>query len=279
MLKISHKCPVLMYFLMIVLMAVLLPPASLSREQTYRNSIGMEFVLIPTGSFVMGSPESEKGRDGAGGEIQHTVTLTQSVFMQTTEVTVAQWQSLMGKKFIGRRKGAKDAPVTKVSWEDSQKFIKKLNAKGDGVYRLPTEAEWEYACRAGSRTTYSWGNTIDCSKAMYANKTGKTDTCKLYIESLTLTPKKPAPVKTYAPNPWGLYDMHGNVWEWCQDWFDAYHGADAKDPQGPSKGTHRVTRGGSWSSTAHGCRSANRAFEHPYSRMPNTGFRVVREVD
>jgi len=279
MLKKSHIGHASLYLLIIVLMVAVLPPAGQSAEQTFRNSIGMEFVLIPSGSFRMGSPESEKGRDGAGGEIQHTVTLTHPVFMQTTEVTVEQWQSLMGKKLIGRRKGAKDAPVTKVSWKDSQKFIKKLNAKGEGVYRLPTEAEWEYACRAGSRTAYSWGNKMDCNMAMYANKTGKTDTCKLYIESLKLTPKKPAPVKTYAPNPWGLYDMHGNVWEWCQDWFETYHGADAIDPQGPRKGTHRVKRGGSWSSSAYGCRSANRALEHPSSRMSNTGFRLVKQAD
>ena len=115
--------------------------------------------------------------------------------------------------------------------------------------------------------------------AMYANKTGKADTCTLYIESLNLKAKQPAPVKTYAPNRWGLYDMHGNVWEWCQDWFEAYHGADAKDPQGPKQGTHRVKRGGSWSSTGYGCRSANRALEHPYSRMKNTGFRLVKQAD
>ena len=277
--KKSHIGHASLYLLMMVLMIAVLPQAGQSAEQVFRNSTGMAFVLIPTGSFVMGSPEGEKGRDGAGGEIQHTVTLSQPVFMQTTEVTVEQWQSLMGKKFIGRRKGAKDAPVTKVSWKDSQKFIKKLNAKGEGVYRLPTEAEWEYACRAGSRTAYSWGNKMDCSMAMYSNKTGKADTCELYIESINLKAKQPAQVKTYAPNRWGLYDMHGNVWEWCQDWYGAYHGADAKDPQGPSKGTHRVKRGGSWSSTAYGCRSANRALEHPHSRMPNTGFRVVREVD
>jgi len=279
MLKRNNKHPVPLYLLMIVLTAILIPWAGQSAEQTYQNSIGMEFVLIPAGSFVMGSPESEKGRDGAGGEIQHTVTLTQPFLMQTTEVTVTQWQRLMGKKFFGRRKGDKNVPVVKVSWIDSQKFIKKLNAMGEGVYRLPTEAEWEYACRAGSRSAYSWGDKIDCSMAMFANKTGKADTCKLYIESLSLTYKQPAPVKTYAPNRWGLYDMHGNVWEWCQDWFDAYHGADVNDPQGSGKGTHRVKRGGSWSSTAYGCRSANRAGEHPYSRMTNTGFRVVRAVD
>ena len=268
-----------LYLFLIVLTAALLPRMGLPNEKTLNNSIGMEFVKIPAGSFVMGSPEDEKGRDGSGGEIQHRVTLTKPIYMQTTEVTVKQWRSLMGKKFFGRRKGAESLPVTKVSWKDCQKFIKKLNTKGEGVYRLPTEAEWEYACRAGSDTIYNWGNTIDCDKAMFANKAGKTDRCTVYIKSLNLPTKQPAPVKTYAPNKWGLYDMHGNVWEWCQDWFGRYHGADAVDPKGPPKGTYRVKRGGSWSSTEYSCRSANRALEHPYSRMTHTGFRVVREVD
>jgi sulfatase modifying factor 1 len=203
MLKRNNRHSAPLYLLMIALAAILMPWAGQSAEQTYQNSIGMEFVLIPAGSFEMGSPESEKGRDGAGGEIQHRVTLTQPFLMQTTEVTVEQWQRVMGKKLIGRRKGDKNAPVAKVSWQDSQKFIKKLNAKGEGVYRLPTEAEWEYACRAGSSSAYSWGNNIDCSKAMFANKTGKADMCKLYIESLRLKPKQPAPVKNLCTQSMG----------------------------------------------------------------------------
>jgi formylglycine-generating enzyme required for sulfatase activity len=197
--------------------------------------------------------------------------------MQTTEVTVDQWESIMGKKLIGWRRGAGNMPITRVSWKDCQKFIKKLNERGEGVFRLPTEAEWEYACRAGTRTAYSWGEDIDCSKAMYDNEE-KTGTCQFYLQSLKISSGKPAPVKTFSPNPWGLYDMHGNVWEWCQDRYGDYNADHVKDPIGPQKGNNRVRRGGSWVSKDYDCRSANRAFSHPSNRINITGFRVVREA-
>jgi len=264
-------------FLFLVLLAALSPQLSAAFEKTYLNSIGMEFVLIPAGTFVMGSPEDEKNNDRFGGEVQHEVTLTKTFYMQTTEVTIEQWQRVMGKKLIGRRRGPKDLPVTKVSWKDCQKFIKKLNAIGEGVYRLPTEAEWEYACRAGSKTAYAWGDEIDCSQAMYGNKK-KSGTCTHYVKTLKLPAGQPAPVKTYAPNRWGLYDMHGNVWEWCQDWYGAYEMDRKKDPIGQKKGSKRIRRGGSWYSQDYDCRSANRAFAIPSNRIKITGFRVVREA-
>lgn len=275
--KISHKYPVLLYLLVIVLMAALFPPAGLSSEQTYRNSIGMEFVLIPAGSFAMGSLESEDGRDGGGKEIQHNVTLTKPIYMQVTEVTVDQWESIMGKKLIGWRKGAGNMPITRVSWKDCHKFIKKLNARGEGVYRLPTEAEWEYACRAGTKTAFSWGADIDCDKAVYGNKK-KSGICLEYFGSLKIPSGSPAPVKTFAPNPWGIYDMHGNVWEWCQDKYGDYNTERIKDPIGPQKGTNRVRRGGGWASKWYDIRSANRAYSHPSNRLNITGFRVIREA-
>jgi len=275
--KINHKYPAPLYLLTIVLTAMLIPWAGQSAEQTYRNTMGMEFILIPAGNFMMGSPESEKGRDGGGGEKQHEVILTKSIYMQTTEVTVEQWESIMGKRLIGWRKGKKDHPITRVSWKDCQKFIKKLNARGEGVYRLPTEAEWEYACRAGSKTAFSWGDAIDCDKAMYGNKK-KSGNCLQYYESLKIPPAKPAPVKSFAPNRWGLYDMHGNVWEWCQDRYGDYELDRVKDPIGPKKGGKRVRRGGGWVSKDYGLRSANRAWAHPSNRNDITGFRLVREA-
>jgi len=275
--KISHSDRAPLYLLIIVFMAMFLPQTGQSAEPTFRNTIGMEFALIPAGSFVMGSPENEKGRDSGGREKQHTVILTKPVYMQTTEVTVAQWESIMGKKLIGWRRGAKDHPIIRVSWKDCQKFIKKLNARGEGVYRLPTEAEWEYACRAGSKTAYVWGDAIDCSKAMYGNKE-RSGTCQLYLQSLNIPSGKPAPVKTFAPYRWGLFDMHGNVWEWCQDRYGEYNKERAKDPIGPLKGSSRVRRGGSWISKDYDCRSANRAWAHPSNRTDITGFRLVREA-
>ena len=275
--KTSHHSRSPLVILIVVLMAVLFAQPGRSSEQNFRNSIGMEFVLIPAGTFIMGSPEEEDGRDGLGREIPHTVTLTKPIYMQTTEVTVEQWENVMGKKLIGWGRGAGNLPKTRVSWKDCQKFVSKLNARGEGVYRLPTEAEWEYACRAGTTTAFWWGDTIDCDKAMYGNKK-KTGTCVYYLQTLRLSAGEPAPVKSFAPNPWGLYDMHGNVWEWVQDWYGDYDTSRVKDPIGPKKGVTRVRRGGGWSSQWHDLRSANRAFSHPSNRIKITGFRLVREA-
>ena len=159
----------------------------------------------------------------------------------------------------------------------AEEFIKKLNARGEGVYRLPTEAEWEYACRAGTKTAFSWGDKIDCDKAMYGNKK-KTGTCLEYLGTLKIPAGSPAPVKTFKPNAWGLYDMHGNVWEWVNDWYGDYSKEHAKDPIGPQKSSKRVRRGGSWASQDQNCRSANRNYSHPSNRINITGFRVVREA-
>ena len=198
--------------------------------------------------------------------------------MQTTEVTIKQWRAVMGKKFFSKRKGTDNMPVSRVSWHDCMRFIKKLNSIGQGSYRLPTEAEWEYACRAGSQTAYSWGDTIDCEKAMYENNSLKAGDCIAYVKKKGMLVNSPAPVKSYPPNAWGLYDMHGNVWEWCQDWFADYATDVRKDPVGPYSGTKRIRRGGSWYKHGQSCRSANRNFGHPSNRLRTTGFRLVREI-
>jgi formylglycine-generating enzyme required for sulfatase activity len=196
--------------------------------------------------------------------------------MQTTEVTLKQWWAIMGKRFFGRRKGTDDMPVTKVSWHDCMKFIKKLNAQKEGVYRLPTEAEWEYACRAGSTTTYSWGNRINCSRAMYSNNSNKSRKCLEHVKSRGMAVDSSAPVKSYPPNAWGLYDMHGNVWEWCIHWHGDYPARAVTNPIGPDSGTRKIRRGGSWFGDGYSCRSANRNVGHPASRYRTTGFRLVR---
>jgi sulfatase modifying factor 1 len=239
-----------------------------------RNSLGMEFVLIPAGSFIMGSPPNESYRGKS--ETPHPVTITRSFYMQTTEVTLSQWRALMGSRFLLRRPGPPNLPVSTVSWFDTQDFLRKLNAVGEGRYRLPTEAEWEYAARAGSTKAYSWGDRIDCSKALYAySRFGVTACLDAHPD---LPQERPAPVKSFAPNKWGLYDMHGNVWEWVQDWFAAYPHMQVIDPQGPPDGEDRVRRGGGWYSPGYACRSANRAYSHPATREPTIGFRVVREL-
>jgi formylglycine-generating enzyme required for sulfatase activity len=198
--------------------------------------------------------------------------------MQATEVTVKQWHSIMGQRLMVSQKGADNMPVTRISWFDCIKFIKRLNKLGQGTYRLPTEAEWEYAARAGTSTAYSWGDTIDCEKAMYGNNHLKNNECQLYIRSIGLQTDQPAPVKTYTPNSWGLYDMHGNVWEWCMDWYGDYGIKPVIEPKGPAAGNMRIRRGGSWFKYGHSCRSANRSFGHPATRYQTTGLRLVREI-
>jgi formylglycine-generating enzyme len=260
-----------------IILILVLPWHVSATQERITNSINMTFVLIPAGTFTMGSPGSDMDRKGD--ETAHQVTISRPFYMQSTEVTVKQWREIMGSPWFFKKKGEEDMPVTHVSWDDCKKFIKKLNARNEGVYRLPTEAEWEYACRGGSDTVYGWGNAIDCSKAMYANNTLKMADCVKWVRSKGLATDKPAPVGSYAPNPWGLYDMPGNVWEWCQDWYGPYPKGSVVDPQGPQSGAERVRRGGSWYGTWQRCRCANRNFSHPANRYQTTGFRLVREAD
>ncbi len=269
-------------FLMAFVSALFSPMATSALEKTLTNSLGMEFALIPAGTFTMGSPPDEPGRERD--EVIHTAKISQPFYLQITEVTVKQWRLIMGKPFFGGKKGSEDMPVVKVSWQDCIKFIKKLNARNDGVYRLPTEAEWEYACRAGNTTAYGIGDSIDCNSAMYANNTLKSSDCVDAVKSKGLPPDQPAPVKSYAPNALGLYDMQGNVWEWCEDWYYPYKPAVAVKPQSQGEapsietGTDKVRRGGSWYGTGGRCRCANRNYSHFANRYQTTGFRLVREI-
>ncbi len=241
------------------------------------NTIGMEFILVRPGSFMMGSPETEPHRKTD--ETLHRVIISKPFYLQTTEVTIRQWRAVMGIRLFGRKKGRPDSPVTKVSFFDCQDFIKKLNSKGQGRYRLPTEAEWEYACRAGTTTAYSWGNDIDCSKAMYSNNTKKDSACTQYYISINLKPDCPAPVKSFKPNPWGFYDMHGNVWEWCADEYRLYTSRASDADYEAIKMETRIRRGGSWYKYGYYLRSANRTWAHPAAKFQTTGFRLVREAD
>ncbi|HSO18353.1 MAG TPA: formylglycine-generating enzyme family protein [Desulfosarcina sp.] len=244
-----------------------------AQESRVVNSLGMQFVLIPAGMFIMGSPVEEPHRDAS--EVQHQVTLSHAFYMQTTEVTVNQWRAVMGRRWFARKKGTGDMPVVKVSWYDCKKYIIKLNRQTGQHYDLPTEAQWEYAARAGTATAYFWGDRIDCTRAMFANNPIKNDACISSIVAMGLEAGGPAPVEHYPPNAWGLYDMHGNVWEWCRDLFGRYTPLAVIDPYQIESGKDRVRRGGSWFSPGFSCRSANRAYAHPMSRLQNTGFRLV----
>ena len=222
------------------------------------KGVKLEMVLVPEGKFKMGSPESEKGR--SNNESQHEVTLTKPYYLGKYEVTQEQWEAVMGNNPSTRTKGAK-LPVTDVSWEDCQEFIKKLNAKTNGGYRLPTEAEWEYACRAGTSTAYSFGNIMRPNDANY------------YDSKI----ERPVAVGSYKPNAFGLYDMHGNVWEWCNDWKADYPAGAVTDPKGPATGEYRVLRGGSFFLNGSYARSSYRGGGTPSARVNlGGGFRLAR---
>lgn len=228
---------------------------------TTRTFDGIQFQWCPPGTFAMGSPGIEAGH--TSDETLHEVTISNGFWLSRYEVTQAQWNSVVGQnpsEFPGNNR-----PVENVTWHDVQDFLTLLNVTSWGSsYRLPTEAEWEYACRAGTTTRYYWGN--DPAESMIDDYAWYWDTGDLETH----------PVGEKTPNAWGLYDMIGNVFEWCQDRYGQYPENPVTDPAGPNAGNSRVVRGGSWDSFPEACRSAARD-----SRLPNTvsgdlGFRLVR---
>jgi formylglycine-generating enzyme required for sulfatase activity/serine/threonine protein kinase len=232
------------------------------------NSIGMKLVWIPAGEFMMGSPSNEQGRHSDEGP-QHKVTISKGFYMGIYEVTQAQWQAVMGSNpsnFKGN-----NLPVERVCWDDAVEFCEKLSRKEGKTYRLPTEAEWEYACRAGTATPFHTGGTISTDQANYDGDYTYGNGRKGIDRQKTIE------VGSFSTNAFGLYDMHGNVLEWCSDWYDEkyYSKSPAIDPQGPSSGSSRVLRGGSWNGYPRYCRSAYRLRLSPVSRGINFGFRVV----
>ncbi len=271
---------------------------------SYTNSLGMEFAYIAPGIFMMGSPTNETGR--SNDETLHRVTLTSGFYLQATEVTVGQWREFVrntnykteAEKSGGAytrteehwiKKGgifwdspgfsqSEQHPVTCISWDDAQAFVKWLNRKENSIYRLPTEAEWEYACRTGTNTPFSFGSCLSTDQANYDGLYPLVGCAEKGVSR-----KHTLPVASLAPNAWGLYDMHGSVWEWCQDWWGLYPSDSATDPKGPSLGSRwipaRVNRGGSWFCSAWKCRSGYR-FNYPPTASDNTlGFRLVRVHD
>jgi formylglycine-generating enzyme required for sulfatase activity len=230
----------------------------------FGNGIVMTLVLIPAGTFLMGSPASEERR--FDNEVQHQVTIGAPFYMAAHEVTQAQYRTVMGaspSEFKGD-----GLPVENVSWDDAAEFCRRLSSVTGRKVRLPTEAEWEYACRAGTATPFSTGATIGTDQANY-------DGYEVYGNGRKgVNRMQPVPAGSFPPNAWGLSDMHGNLWEWCSDWFGEYDARNGVDPQGAASGSHRVIRGGSWAGYARDCRSAFRGRETPGYRGYNLGFRV-----
>jgi formylglycine-generating enzyme required for sulfatase activity len=226
------------------------------------NSIGMKFVIIHPGTFTMGSPYDEPGR--LNDERRHKVTLSKPFYLQTTEVTQAQWQAVMDSNPSTFRDCGDDCPVEGVTWFDCQEFIKRLNRiENTNKYRLPTEAEWEYACRAESKTRFCFGS----SKAELGEHAWYRDN----------SGKRTNPVEQKKANPWGLYDMHGNVWEWCTDWYGEYSDGHVTDPRGPYDGWARLLRGGGCNYYSGFIRSAARGKATPDSRYYNRGLRIAKD--
>jgi len=235
---------------------------------TYREpQTGMEFVLVPAGSFAMGSPAGEAGH--RQDEVLHRVTVTRAFYLGKTEVTQRQWAAVMGANPSHFHDEA--APVEQVTWYEVQQFLDRLNARGEGKFRLPTEAEWEYACRAGTKSVYSTGDVLSTSDANYDGRYPLPGHAKgTYRETTTAA-------ASFKPNAWGLYDMHGNVWEWCADEYCPYPASSAADPFAQCGSGLKVIRGGSWYFDAGSARSALRYTHAPHLRGFSIGFRVVRE--
>ena len=219
------------------------------------RGVNLAMILIPQGKFIMGSPLSEPGHKDD--ELQHQVVFSRPYFIGKYEVTQEQWEAVMGDN-PSQTKGAK-LPVTNISWNDCQNFISKLNAKTESNYRLPTEAEWEFACRSGAKSAYSVGDKITKNDANYEN-------VKAGVK----------PVGSYKPNPFGLYDMHGNVWEFCSDWYGAYAAGKSIDPMGVNNGRDHVLRGGSFFVDGLLLRSSTRDLVAPDFHNVVIGLRLAK---
>jgi formylglycine-generating enzyme required for sulfatase activity len=254
-----------------------------TREIT--NSIGVKLVLIPEGTFKMGSPTAEKDRNRD--EYQHDVKISKPFYLGVYTVTQKQYREVMGTNpsYFSKTGGGKDQvkdldtddfPVEQVSWEDADQFCKQLSAlppekKAKRSYRLPTEAQWEYACRAGASTPFAFGKSLSSRQANFNGNNPYGGASKGPYLGRTRE------VRSYKPNAWGLFNMHGNVWQWCRDWYgeDSYKDSPKRDPEGKKSGTRRVMRGGSWWSNASNCRAANRSSYEPAKRGDLFGFRLV----
>ena len=261
--------------------------AGFATSNSFTNKLGMKFVLIPSGSFLMGSPDTEKGRQW--NEKRHKVVISKSFYMTETEITQGQWEKLVGFNPSSFSKLGKNYPVDTISWDQCIEFIRVLNKwEGTNRYNLPTEAQWEYACRAGSTSAFFDGSITNdsCNEpepalihtAWYCYNSGETSPAGGF---------KPHPVKTRKPNKWGLYDMHGNVQEWVLDscgwrnfWrvgviTDTYKD-NIVDPLSTT-GKHKIIRGGGWYQKSKYQRSAYRSYYKPGVKRNSLGFRIIAQ--
>jgi formylglycine-generating enzyme required for sulfatase activity len=278
------------WLLLFVLAIVLALPApetvqAQDGDKVITNGIGMKLTLIPAGKFMMGSPAGEDERDPE--ERQHEVEISKAFYMGVHEVTQGQFEKMGGKNNAVFRQGP-DFPMDQVRWPQAVDFCNKLSAlpdekKAGRVYRLPTEAEWEYACRAGTKTVFHFGDALSAKEANFKGSFPYGNAAKgIFLQ-------KTAKVGSYAANAWGLYDMHGNVAEWCADYYDPdyYKNSPKQDPKGPAQGVvptdfqndfYRVVRGGCWLDEARACRAAYRFRLQSAEQYRWVGFRVACDV-
>ena len=261
-------------------------------QQVRTNVVTTNMVWIPPGTFVMGSPTNEAERSSE--ETQHTVTLTQGFYMGKYAVTQGEYLALMGSNpsvFTTRDTRGNsispdlNRPVEMVSWDEATNYCAYLTQQEQAswrlpvgwVYRLPTESEWEYACRAGTTTAFNFGSAIYGGMENFYDYYEYDASIGDILVSNPAVPWLPrmTTVGSYQPNAWGLYDMHGNLWEWCRDWYDTYPTGSVTDPQGSPSGSWKVIRGGEWGADGGECRSAFRGGVPPSWRGDNSGFRVV----
>jgi len=232
---------------------------------------GMDFIYCPAGTFTMGS-DSELAQED---ETPHQVTLSRGFWIGKYEVTQAQWQAVMGENPSLERHVGDNRPVDSVSWDDAQQFITAFNADSGESFRLPTEAEWEYACRAGSTTEYTFGDDpgdFDSDYRPLVDYAWYEPNSDTEVDGQHISHD----VGQLLPNGWGIYDMHGNAREWCQDWYGDYGSSAVTDPQGPDQGEYRVNRGGAAWHFAQFLRSARRNYDSQGSTADDRGFRLVR---
>ena len=238
------------------------------------KGVTMKLVLIPAGTFVMGSREDAKPVFYAGKRMGHyederplhEVRISRAFYMGAFEVSQEQWEAVMGTNPSHEVTGK--CPVGNISWNEAMRFCKTLSDRTGRTVRLPTEAEWEYACRAGTTTAFNMGDNLAATAASHAHDWSD--------DEMGVQGNAPRPVGSYLPNAFGLYNMHGNVWEWCQDWHGSYPNSSVSDPVGVTSGKYKVLRGGAWASPAVWCRSAFRHRGEPHEGYGTFfGFRVV----
>ena len=245
---------------------------SISTGPHYWQFINQRLRWIPEGSFTMGSPQEEEDRGDY--EVPHEVRFAHGFWLADTACTQEVWKAVTGKNpsnFKNEEDSMLELPVETVSFDDVQAFLTQLNERvgKEATFLLPTEAQWEYACRAGTNTPFSFGNSISTDQANFNGVYPYAGSAEGEYRQRTVA------VKSLPCNPWGLYQMHGNVWEWCSDWYAAYSQDHSADPQGPDSGWNRVMRGGSWLDNARDVRSARRGWDDPGDRVNTLGFRLL----